>query len=267
MEQDVMMKWDSDRLDDYILLPISYGFANNRDCYFISHYWRAKEHPDRGGEDLRSFKQYLQKEERSYIWVDWTCMPQNPRTELERKYFKLMLQCIPMIVRDCGFMWKYLDFEPRAWILYEVAEFVLNHSGPISADDPTDILPFFRHTLEMRETSVRAVLKKHEYRCTNESDLHMVTGWLEMLVILEKVIPNAGYRQEVWDWVNKGDNGSFSNPLMDIYIDKVKGEVRQGKEVYRFTPVYFYKSKSKGIFGLANPFNKFHLWKSSRKSK
>jgi hypothetical protein len=123
-------------------------------------------------------------------------------------------------------MWKYLNFEPRAWILYEVAEYVLNHFGPISADDPTDILLFFRHTQEMRETSVRAVLKKHEYRCTNESDLYMVTGWLEMLVILEKVIPNTSHRQDVWDWVNKGEIGAFSNPLMDIYIDKVKGEVR-----------------------------------------
>lgn len=237
MEQAVMMKLDSNRLDEYILLPTSYGFVNNQDCYFISHYWREKRHPDCDGEDLRSFKQYLQKEEWSYVWVDWTCLPQDPRTELERWYFEKMLQCIPILVLDCGFMWKYLDFKPRAWILYEVAVFVVNHSGPISADDPTDILPFLRHHQEMRETSVRAVLEKHGYGCTNESDLPMVTGWLEMLVILEKVIPNVGHRQEVWNWLIKSETGSYSNPHMNIYIDKIKGEFRQEKKVYRFTPV------------------------------
>jgi hypothetical protein len=243
MKQKEMMRWDSNRLEEYILLPISYGFANNADCYFISHYWRKPEHPDPDGEDLRMFIHYLRSQDWSYIWIDWTCMPQNPRTELQTNYFKKMLQCIPMVVRDCAFMWKYPEFKPRAWILYEVAEYTLNHAGPISADDPTDIAPFLGHVAELTRTSVKCVLWRHGYKCTNKSDLRMVTGWLEMLVILRKVVPDVSYRQEVWDWVNKSEIGTYWNPRTDLKIDKAKGEVRHGGKAYRFTPVFFVKNQ------------------------
>jgi hypothetical protein len=86
----------------------------------------------------------------------------------------------------------------------------------MSADDFTDIMPFLRHVAEMTttsvkcvlkrhgyKTSVKSVLKRHGYRCTNKSDLRMVTGWLEMLVILREVVPNGGNRQGVWDWVKQ----------------------------------------------------------------
>jgi hypothetical protein len=238
MKQKVMKRWDPNCWDEYILLPVSYGFANNANCFFVSHYWRTPEHPDPDGVDLRMFIHYLGNEDWSYIWVDWTCMPQNPRTELQTNYFKKMLQCIPMVVRDCAFMWKYPEFEPRAWILYEVAEYVLNHSGPITADDPTDIMPFLRHVTEMTETSVESVLKKHGYKCTNQSDLRMLTGWLELLVVLKEVIPNGGHRQQVWDFINKSENGTFFNPFMDLEIDKVGGKVHHQGKVYRFTPVF-----------------------------
>lgn len=132
LQQDRFMKWDITRLEDYIVLPVNYGFVNNRDCWFVSHYWREKNSPDPDGEDLRMIKKDIVDESWSYIWVDWTCMPQGNdegvRTSLEKNYFKLMLAYIPMLVRDCAFVWNFpATYEPRAWILYEVAEFVLCH--------------------------------------------------------------------------------------------------------------------------------------------
>jgi hypothetical protein len=53
------MKWDLDRLEEYILLPIDYGFANNQDCFFISHFWRTSEHPDPQADDMRFFREDL----------------------------------------------------------------------------------------------------------------------------------------------------------------------------------------------------------------
>src|SRR5450432_2826696 len=38
----------------------------------------------------------------SYIWLDWTCMPQVPRSDVQQRYFNKMLWCIPMIVHDCA---------------------------------------------------------------------------------------------------------------------------------------------------------------------
>jgi hypothetical protein len=128
MRQDCFVKWNPDRLDEYILLPIDYGIANNQGCFFVSHYWRTCEHPDPQAEDLRLFREDLEKMEWSYIWLDWTCMPQIPRTGSEQRYFNKMLRCIPMVVRDCAFEWRFPKFEPRAWTLFEAAQNVLNHS-------------------------------------------------------------------------------------------------------------------------------------------
>ena len=55
IRQKLLMKWDPDRLDTYILLPVHYGFVNNQDCFFVSHYWRTREHPDPNGQDMGLF--------------------------------------------------------------------------------------------------------------------------------------------------------------------------------------------------------------------
>jgi hypothetical protein len=84
MRQKAFQKWDPDRLDDYILLPVEDRFANETDCIFISHYWRARGNPDLQGEDLRPLQQRLRDgfwPSTAYFWVDFTCMPQRERTE------------------------------------------------------------------------------------------------------------------------------------------------------------------------------------------
>ena len=35
MNQSLFIKWDRGQLDEYILLPIDYAFANNEDCFFV----------------------------------------------------------------------------------------------------------------------------------------------------------------------------------------------------------------------------------------
>jgi hypothetical protein len=52
IRQQFLMKWHPVRLDEYILLPIDYGFVNQEDCFFVSHYWHTREHPDPAGHDM-----------------------------------------------------------------------------------------------------------------------------------------------------------------------------------------------------------------------
>jgi len=236
MRQALFMKWDPSRLDEYILLPIDYGFANNRDCFFISHYWRTQHHPDPEAEDLCLNRQDIANLEWSYIWVDWTCMPQVPRSESQKRYFKRMLQFIPMIVRDCAFTWRFPRFEPRAWILFEVAEFIFNHTFRIP--DTEDIRIFVSHLTEMVETGVKPVINKYGYKCTNESDSRLVIGWIEILVILSKIVPDVSQRQEIFDWINGPYVGSLSIPNLGTKIDKSKGLISCNKTIYEFTPVF-----------------------------
>lgn len=247
MQQDRLSKWDANRLDDYIVLPVSYGYVNNENCYFVSHYWQDIDNPDRHGNDLRMFKEDLADDEKwSYIWVDWTCMPQGDdkgvRTDHEKRYFKIMLAKISILIRDCAFEWHFLQNKPSAWVLCEVAEYVLCHVQHIVTDDNK---LFIDHIKEMiyspvidGNVGVRSVLAKYNYECTGSS-LDHVTRWLEILVIIARCFPtDIEARQNILDMLNKSSIGSFSNSSLDIEIDEAKGVVRHKEMVYNFTSIF-----------------------------
>jgi len=236
LQQKVFLKWDPTRLDEYILLPISYGFVNKQDCFFVSHYWLTKEHPDPHAVDLVQIQQDLQTQEWSYVWVDWTCVPQVPRTELQQKYFNRMLQYIPMLVRDCGFEWRFPAFEPRGWILYEVAEHVLSTNRFTWTDDNR---PFIQHVLQMLKDGVRPVVEKYGYQCTQKEDFDLLVGFLELLILLAKILPhNITARRVIRDIINEPYVGSVTDYDTGIEIDKAKGVISYQGKTYRFTPVF-----------------------------
>ena len=231
-----MLKWDPKGLDRYILLPIDYGFANNQDCFFVSHFWLESHHPDPDGTDLRLFHEDLKICNWSYVWLDWTCMPQCPRTATEQRYFDKMLRCIPMAVRDCGFAWRFPRFEPRAWVLFEVAEYMLNHKAYWVTDD---IKPFVSHVNEMVEMGeVKPIIEKYEYRCTTKGDMKLVVGWLELLVLLRRIVGNVRHRQWIFDLLNQPYAGSMTIPELGMEIDKANGVITVGGEEFEFTPVF-----------------------------
>lgn len=104
MSQKRMKKWSRSELDDYVLLPSLPGFVTRHDCFFVSPFWRTQNHPDPDGEYLRSHQAELESQTWSYIWVDWTCMPQSPRSLPEEAYFHRCLRTMPGIIRNCGFI-------------------------------------------------------------------------------------------------------------------------------------------------------------------
>ena len=63
IRQQLLMKWHPVRLDEYILLPIDYGFVNQEDCFFVSHYWHTREHPDPAGHGMSLFRADLAHQE------------------------------------------------------------------------------------------------------------------------------------------------------------------------------------------------------------
>lgn len=239
LNHDRVLKWDSNHLERYILLPVDYGFANNQDCYFVSHYWHTKDHPDPEGSDLRLIQEDLRGEEWSYVWLDWTCMPQVPRTDGEQRYFNRMLRYISMLVRDCAFAWRFPSFEPRAWVLFEVAEFVLTHKGRWVTDD---IAPFIAHVDEMvRIGNVHPIIDKYGYRCTKNGDMRLVVGWLEILVIIANIVEDVGVRQCILDVLNRPIVGSYNlivPGMPNFQIDKANGTITLDGETWNFTPVF-----------------------------
>ncbi|RYP43490.1 hypothetical protein DL768_009907 [Monosporascus sp. mg162] len=235
--------WDPDRLDDYIVLPVEGKFANDTDCMFISHYWRGLGHPDPQGLDLQPLQQRLRKGfwgRAAYFWVDFTCLPQwsriSPRTPPQDTYFRRVLLSIPKLVRDCGFTWHFPDFQPRLWVLFESAEFVRNRSRPIAL---ADIEPFMDHLREMKGYGVRYVLNRHGYRCTNQGDRELVIGWLELLLILSRIVPSVRTRQIILNAVDNTMVRTCHHEESGITVDKEKGTVTMNERTYEFSPIPF----------------------------
>lgn len=237
LSQKVMTKWSRDRLDDYVLFPASNGFVTRDECFFVSHFWHAHNDPDPGGKYLQLMQRELKSQSWSYIWVDWTCIPQCPRSDSEEDYFLRALQTMPAIIRNCGFMWYYPPWEPRMWILYEVAENTLTCVGHPGGTE--DIKEFVDHVKEMCEIGVRATLSKHGYRCTFDRDKEFLTAWLELLVLLKRLLVEVSDIRTILDhltWYRTLQELLINTCNGCLALHHFKGTLSLGGKRYRFTP-------------------------------
>ncbi|GAW21119.1 hypothetical protein ANO14919_106360 [Xylariales sp. No.14919] len=238
--QEKMAKWSRDRLDDYILLPATPGYVRKTDCFFVSHFWRTKEDPDPDGQYLRLLQNELAPQVWSYIWIDWTCTPQAPRSEVEERYFTRTLETMSGIIRNCGFVWFYPPFEPRMWILYEIAEYVLTSDGGfVMVDAIEDIRVFSEHIKEMLRAGVRPTLEKYGYRCTHDRDQEFLTAWLETLILFK----NLDFRtddirrfQDYKTWYPSVEALLMNSANGVVKLCRFEGTLSVGGKLYTFTP-------------------------------
>jgi len=237
LSQESMTKWSRNVLNDYVLLPAANGFVNRNECFFVSHFWRTQDHPDPDGECLRLLQAELQPQHWSYIWVDWTCIPQSPRSQAEEAYFIRSLETMSGIIRNCGFIWFYPPFEARMWILYEIAEYALTSSGNFEATP--DIREFKDHVQEMVQTSVRSVLDKYSYRCTHDRDKAFLTSWLEILVLLNRLpigIVDIRRLMDNMTWFPMTEAILVRTADAIWELSKFQGTLIRNGERYTFTP-------------------------------
>lgn len=213
-----------------------------RDCFFVSHFWLERENPDPDGEYLRDTQGNLKSQVWSYIWVDWTCMPQNPRSSPEEKYFNHCLRTMPAIIRNCSFSYFYPPFEPRLWILYEIAEYRLTCEEPTNNSYTPDIEEFQKHVDEMLAIGVKQTLVKYGYRCSYDRDRQYLMSWLELLVLLRRTI-DVDFIRHIMDhvtWLNASiqfyDGGR-------VQVNRYAGTLVIGGETHSFTPFPQWVSK------------------------
>lgn len=239
MSQETMTKWSRDRLDNYILLPGFPGFVTRDHFFFVSHFWHTHDNPDPNGKYLKLMQKEIELQSWSYIWVDWTCLPQKPRSDHEEVYFLRALRTMPAIVRNCGFMWYYPGFEPRLWILYEVAEYVLTCENAHEHLATEDIKEFMHHVTEMREIGVRATLDKYGYKCTFDRDKECITPWLELIVLLNRLCIDVDDIRRIQDnitWFRTCENMIINTLKGTVTIERFEGTLTLGGEEYKFTP-------------------------------
>jgi len=232
------MKWDADRLDEYILLPVSHGWVNKKNCFYVSHYWRTKDHPDPQGEDFKLVRSDIAGQSWDYVWVDWTCVPQSPRSESQEEYMTKMLLQSTFLMRSCAFEWRYPAFQPRLWILLEVAQYMLTGANESGWTPTPDMIPFVRDVEAMKKDGTRTIIRGKEYKCSIRREYRLLVGWLELLVIISKIVPSETKMRAVLDSVDLSYASTVTDYDTGIQVDKVNGIVSQGSSVYRFAPLW-----------------------------
>jgi hypothetical protein len=134
-------------------------------------------------------------------------------------------------------MWYYPPFEPRLWILYEIAEFHLTCDGPVLLTP--DIEEFATHIDEMVRHGVRHVLENHDYRCTNEYDRAFLTCWLELLVLMKQLRVNVLDTRQLLEhmtWSHTCEDIVLYSESGNLRLNKFKGTLIFGNKRGSFTP-------------------------------
>lgn len=238
LSQKTMTKWSRDRLNQYVLLPRVSGFVTRRECFFLSHFWQTRDHPDPDGTYLRLHQNQLRLQPWSYIWVDWTCAPQNPRSQPEELHFLWALKTMPAIIRNCGFSWFYPPFEARLWILFEIAEYTLSCEGGL-AQTP-DIVKYQEHIKEMIQVGVQPTLERHGYTCTFDRDKEFLTSRLEVLTLLPRLGINVLETRRMLDhitWNTSAQSIECYVAARGVLVVRLyEGILILNGERHRFTP-------------------------------
>lgn len=234
MSQNRFRKWSREVLDDYILIPATPGYVLRRNCFFVSHFWRKRENPDPDGQTLRLHQAQLKAQSWSYIWVDWTCMPQHPRSPPEERYFYHGLRTMPGIIRNAGFTYFYPPFKPRLWILYEIAEYHLTCRG--SSPETPDIELFYRHINEMIECGVKKTLEKHHYQCYEDRDRQYLTSSLELLVLFRQLKIDIIAVRRIMDNMTWFRAGEQFYPGLGLELNIYEGSLVYLGDKHTFTP-------------------------------
>jgi hypothetical protein len=97
------------------LQPASIG-----NTVFISHRWKAAQHPDPNGDQFRILRHFVQQYEVRSIWYDFSCVPQPPRTGSDVTLFRDSVRDLNTLVMGSDFLSiETEDYMTRAWCYYE----------------------------------------------------------------------------------------------------------------------------------------------------
>jgi len=101
----------------------------------------------------------------------------------------------------------------------------------------SDIKPFLQHIDEMLEIGVQATLVKHDYRCSYDGDRQYLTSWLELLVLLKRLIYDIDTIRTIMDnmtWMHTAQSHRY--PGAELEIHKFEGTLVVHGKTHTFTP-------------------------------
>lgn len=182
----------------------------------------------------------MEKRQWSYVWTDWACLPQVPRSETEDKYFEKMLSRVPKLIRECRFALTYPKFSARLWTIFEYSQCVLFVSSTFNdpGEPKTMPEPFIKDLFLMSQHGVATLVEARRYEATSKRDAWLLIGWLELHILLFKLIPNPTIRTQLFDELDKQAVGSLHHYDTGVEIDKKNGMVIYQGKTYRLSPIF-----------------------------
>ena len=104
------------------ILPhlVPYG-AIRGDRIFLSHRWLTPTHPDPLGYQLALLKARIDPQ--AYYWVDFSCLPQKPRTDPDETLFRESMFMLPSLMFNMDFLILRCEgdgYFERAWCFFEM---------------------------------------------------------------------------------------------------------------------------------------------------
>lgn len=103
----------------------------------------------------------------------------------EQKFFARGLRLMPWLIRKCGFIWFYPDWEPRLWNLYEICELTFTSSDGMLQTE--GIKSFQNNATEMLYSGVEVTLLKDGYRCSDIRNQEHSISWMGLLVLRRRL--------------------------------------------------------------------------------
>jgi hypothetical protein len=109
------------------------------DRFFLSHRWLSPTHPDPLGYQLTLLRESINAE--AFYWVDFSCLPQKPRTLDEETLFRNSMSMLPSLMFRMNFLILRSEgdaYFERAWCFFELmTAHVLGRSVSYLFDAPT----------------------------------------------------------------------------------------------------------------------------------
>lgn len=176
----------TDRFPDFIRSKLAKDPSGKK--FFISHPWLSKTHPDPDGKHFSLIKEHAkQQKDEVFYWFDYSCLPQEPRTQEDEHFFKKTLPKIStiqskgstIIIAEENYnerMWCYIEhfaavlFSKRKHGIVSTVEYIGDNSSYYEIEDRV-------HTLEEPAWD--------KLKVTNPSDIKSIKynyRWLSNLV-------------------------------------------------------------------------------------
>ncbi|EFR02374.1 hypothetical protein MGYG_05370 [Nannizzia gypsea CBS 118893] len=144
---------------------------------------------------------------------------------------------------DCrllqDFLWKFPSFQPRLWVLFEVAVLILCHRNT-QLPSNQESAQFISDVFLMVYKDVRSVVRERGYKCTNESDADIVIGW--SLSFSGRSSPHVAERRRILDLVDSFTSNFSYYGAVKVDFDLANGTITSGGVTHKVTPMPHLKS-------------------------